>query len=58
MEEMTCLQFEEIVHGLVRLEILDVAARDRAFDHAAECAGCAALLADVQTLTEISDADS
>ncbi len=57
MEEMTCLQFEEIVHGLVRLEILDVAARDRAFDHAAQCAGCAALLVDVQTLTEISDAD-
>ncbi|HXN65551.1 MAG TPA: hypothetical protein VN862_09470 [Candidatus Acidoferrales bacterium] len=57
MKEMTCLQFEEIVHGLVRLEILDVAARDQAFDHAAECANCAALLADVQTLAEISEAD-
>jgi hypothetical protein len=58
VDAMNCLQFEENVHGLVRLEILDLAVRDRALDHAAACPSCAALLADVQTWVEISEEDA
>jgi hypothetical protein len=55
---MSCLQFEENVHGLVRLEILDLAVRDRALDHAAACQSCGALLAEVETCVEISEEDA
>ncbi len=58
MDAMSCLQFEENVHGLVRLEILDLAVRDRALDHAAVCPSCAALLAEVETWVEISEEDA
>jgi hypothetical protein len=58
VDAMSCLQFEENVHGLVRLEILDLAARDRALDHAAVCPSCGALLAEVETWVEISEEDA
>ena len=37
MKEMTCREFDEVVHGFVRMELLDVNAREAAVEHAAHC---------------------
>ncbi len=53
---MTCGEFEEIVHGLVRLELLDVALNEEALEHAWSCGYCAARMAEVQSVAEASEA--
>lgn len=53
---MTCREFEEIVHWLVRLELLDVALREEALGHAWSCRYCAARMAEAQSLAEASEA--
>jgi hypothetical protein len=49
---MSCEQFEELVHELVRLELWDTSMRDQAFAHARCCAACSTRLAQAEQLAE------
>ncbi|HLJ22761.1 MAG TPA: hypothetical protein VKT71_01555 [Candidatus Acidoferrales bacterium] len=55
MMEMTCREFDEIVHAFVRMELLDVNLREAALEHAAHCELCSERLADAAALLEASD---
>jgi hypothetical protein len=52
---MTCTDFEEIVHGLVRLELLDVRLREEALEHAARCSECEERMAQARLLAEATE---
>ena len=52
---MTCREFDEIVHGFVRMELLDVNLREAALEHAAHCELCSQRMADASALAEISE---
>jgi hypothetical protein len=54
MKEMTCGEFDEVVHGFVYMELLDVNVREAALEHAAHCALCAERMADAAALSEAS----
>lgn len=56
MREMTCREFDEIVHGFVRMELLDVNVREAALEHAARCPACAQRMSDAAVLAEASEA--
>ena len=56
MKEMTCSEFEEVVHGFVHMELLDVNVRESALEHAAHCARCSERMADATALAEASEA--
>jgi hypothetical protein len=58
MNEMTCREFDEIVHGYVRMELLDVRLREAAVEHTAACSLCAKRLAEAIALAEATDAGS
>ena len=55
MKEMTCREFDEVVHGFVRMELLDVTAREAALEHAAHCELCSQRMADAAALAEASE---
>jgi hypothetical protein len=55
MNEMTCREFDEIVHGFVRMELLDVNLREAALEHAAHCEPCSQQMADAAALAEVSE---
>lgn len=55
MNEMTCREFDEVVHGLVRMELLDVNVREAALEHAARCQLCFQRRADAAALAEASE---
>jgi hypothetical protein len=55
MNEMTCREFDEVVHGFVRMELLDVNAREAALEHAAHCELCSQRMADATALFEASE---
>jgi hypothetical protein len=52
---MTCRAFDEIVHGLVRLELLDVGLREEALEHAARCTECEEKMAQARLLAEATE---
>ena len=52
MNEMTCREFDEVVHAFVRLELLDVNLREAALEHAAGCVNCAERMVDAVALAE------
>ena len=54
MKEVTCKEFDEVVHGIVRMELLDVSVREAALEHTARCRTCAARMAAAIALTEAS----
>jgi hypothetical protein len=56
MNGMTCKEFDEVVHGFVRMELLDMNVREAALDHTAHCASCADRLAQAAVLAEASEA--
>jgi hypothetical protein len=56
MNRMTCVEFDEIVHGFVRMELLDVSLREAAIEHAAHCDKCAEWLAGAGVLAEVTEA--
>ncbi|MBZ5644058.1 MAG: hypothetical protein LAO19_14955 [Acidobacteriia bacterium] len=58
MSEMTCREFDEIVHGYVRMELLDVRLREAALEHTAVCSLCAGRLAEAIALAESTEAVS
>jgi hypothetical protein len=55
MSEMTCREFDEVVHGFVRMELLDVNVREAALEHAAHCELCSERMADATALAEGSE---
>jgi hypothetical protein len=54
MKEMTCREFDEVVHGIVRMELLDVNVREAALEHTAYCKSCAARMSSAIALAEAS----
>lgn len=56
MNAMTCREFDEVVHELVRMELLDVVMREEALDHAAHCPNCADRMAEARLLAEATQA--
>ena len=48
---MNCHRFEECVNDIAREQMVDVSARDQAFEHAGECERCARRLDEEQRLT-------
>ena len=55
MNEMTCREFDEIVHGFVRMELLDVTVREAALEHASGCELCSERMADAAALAESTE---
>lgn len=55
MREMTCREFDEVIHGIVRMELLDVSVREAALEHTAYCGSCAARMASAIALAEASE---
>src|ERR1019366_4657914 len=56
MNGMTCREFDEVVHGFVRMELLDVNLREAALEHAARCSDCAERMAEATALAEAAEA--
>jgi hypothetical protein len=52
---MNCVSFAELVHSLVRYELLDLDLREQAMLHADGCAECAARLATAQALADATE---
>ena len=55
MKEMTCREFDEVVHGFVRMELLDVNVREAALEHAGHCELCSERMADAAALADASE---
>jgi len=55
MKEMTCREFDEVVHGFVRMELLDVNVREAALEHAAHCELCSERMLDAAALADASE---
>ena len=58
MNEITCREFDEIVHGYVRMELLDVRLREAALEHSAACSLCASRMVEAIALADATDAGS
>ena len=56
MNAMTCREFDEAVHGFVRMELLDVIVRELVLDHAAHCGNCAERMGEAKLLAELTEA--
>jgi len=56
MKEITCREFDEVVHGFVHMELLDVNVREAALEHAAHCELCSERMADAAALAEATEA--
>jgi len=56
MNSMTCREFDEAVHGFVRMELLDVVVRELLLDHAAHCSNCADRMGEAKLLAELTEA--
>ncbi len=55
MSEMTCREFDEVVHAFVRMELLDVNVREAALEHATHCGLCSERMPDAAALAEASE---
>lgn len=55
MNAMTCRQFDEVVHGFVRVELLDVNLREMALEHASRCSDCAERMAEATALADAAE---
>lgn len=58
MNEMTCREFDEIVHGYVRMELLNVRLREAVLEHTAVCSLCANRMVEAIALAEATEAAS
>src|ERR1700687_6249589 len=56
MSGMTCREFDEVVHGFVRMELLDVSLREAVIEHAAHCDNCAERMGEASLLAEVTEA--
>ena len=55
MNEMTCREFDEFVHGFVRMELLDVKLREAALEHAATCPLCSNRMIEATALADATE---
>ncbi len=55
MTEMTCREFDEVVHGFVHMELLDVNVREAALEHASHCELCSGRMRDAAALAEATE---
>src|ERR1019366_7105505 len=55
MNEMTCREFDEVVHEIVRMELLDVKVREAGLEHVARCELCSERMADATALADYSE---
>jgi hypothetical protein len=55
MNEMSCREFDEFVHGFVRMELLDVNLREAALEHAATCELCSGRMAEATALADATE---
>jgi hypothetical protein len=55
MNEMTCREFDEVVHRIVRMELLDVNLREAALEHTVRCRDCAERMAEATALAEATE---
>lgn len=56
MSTMTCREFDELVHAVARMELLDVQAREAVLEHSGVCPHCAARMAEAIALADALDA--
>jgi hypothetical protein len=56
MNGMTCREFDEAVHGFVRMELLDMSLREAVIEHAAHCDNCAQRMGEASVLAEVTEA--
>lgn len=56
MNGMTCREFDELVHAFVRMELLDMSAREAVIEHAAHCDNCALRLGEAGALADATQA--
>jgi hypothetical protein len=56
MNKMTCREFDEVVHGYVRMELLDVHLREAALEHTARCRMCAERMVEAIALADATEA--
>jgi hypothetical protein len=56
VNRMTCRELDEIVHGFVRMDLLDLDLREAAIEHAAHCSNCAERMAEASLLAEVTEA--
>jgi len=56
MNGMTCREFDEVVHGFVRMELLDVSLREAVIEHAAHCDNCSQRMGEASVLAEVTEA--
>ena len=56
MNGMTCREFDEVVHGFVRMELLDMSVREAVIEHAAHCDNCAVRMGEAGVLAEVTEA--
>jgi hypothetical protein len=56
MNEITCREFDQAVHGFVRMELLDMSMRDAVIEHAAHCNHCAQRMREAGVLAEVNAA--
>src|SRR5258708_38432056 len=56
MNAMTCREFDEVVHGFVRMELLDMSVREAVIEHAAHCDNCAVRMGEAGVLAEVTEA--
>jgi len=56
MNGMTCREFDEAVHGFVRMELLDVSLREAVIEHAAHCDNCSQRMGEASVLAEVTEA--
>jgi hypothetical protein len=54
MREMTCREFDEVVHGFVRMELLDVNVREAVLEHTTHCRRCAERMLEAAVLADAS----
>ena len=56
MNGLTCREFDEVVHGFVRMELLDMSVREAVIEHAAHCDNCAQRMGEAGVLAEVTEA--
>jgi hypothetical protein len=54
MNGMTCREFDEVVHGFVRMELLDMSVREAVIEHAAHCDNCAQRMGEAGVLADVT----
>ena len=55
MNGMTCREFDEVVHGFVRMELLDMSVREAVIEHTSHCDNCALRMGEAGVLADLTE---